>query len=224
MAYDMTNRNTPHSITGVEPSVLMMGRRARSALSLLHPFHSSKHRAKALKHEQKVIDHESSSRQFAVGDKVRFWDENHKTWTKGFVQELDGAKVIHIRTTNGLVRKHLDHVVKSYENIDKESGISPLPAPEFQGDSVPAAAGNSMTHIGENLSTPRRGEPVGIEADLMPSYSYDSPANLSNPKLTVTPNPTTSPDPQNLVVPEMPRPKRKINPPDRLTYSKLGGE
>ena len=107
----LSYHNTPHSATGTEPSVLMLGRRVRSALSLMHPLSSSRSLKKQIDEDQKLIESKSKLRRFSVGESVLYWNVLKRTWTRSTVLETSG-KVYVITTEEGsTVRKHLDHVV-----------------------------------------------------------------------------------------------------------------
>ena len=104
--------NTPHSTTGVEPAVLMTGRRLRSTLSLLNPLSVSttKHRAKETVER---IDSEKSLRRFKNGDDVLYRDVIHGKWIRGTVIECSDKQYT-IETVDGvIIRKHIDHVIAS---------------------------------------------------------------------------------------------------------------
>ena len=171
-----------------------------------------------MKHEQNVLENETASRQFKEGEDIRYWDENHKAWKKGVVQNLEGTKVIQIRTDTGVTRKHLDHVVKSHGQSvsDKETGVRQSLEP--CRDLVPGNLGTSTTTNRDNVSTPLRDEPIRIEANESSSHSNNSPIII--PKTQI---PAIIPEKSTNVTVETSRPKRNVNPPDRLAYSKLGG-
>ena len=62
-------RNTPQQTTGVSPTQLLMERRLRSALDLVHPDLASRV-AKAQAYQKKTHDKHARSRVFKVGDTV----------------------------------------------------------------------------------------------------------------------------------------------------------
>ena len=102
--------NTPHSVTGVEPAVRMLGRRIRSALSLVNPLSSSR---SLVKRENQILEAERTLRRFSVGDAVLYRDVLHKEWKRGIVREVSDKQYV-IATDDGSdVTKHIDHVVKS---------------------------------------------------------------------------------------------------------------
>ena len=205
----MAHRNTPHPTTGVEPSVAMLGRRARSAISLVHPLNSSKRRDKLIDHEQTVINSESETRQFEVGEKVLFYDEHHKEWRSGVVTQQLGSKMFEIKSELGGVRKHLDQVVK---NTIKEASTDK--EPEQSGKELVGKSGVSpVVEHGTEAAIPTKANPE--------SQSVSSSNDLDNR----APVPTREADLEPSMPPStVPRTSlRSTRPPDRLSYSKLGG-
>ena len=107
-------RNTTHSITGQEPAVLMFRRRHRTALSLLNPL--SKNPMKDHEVDQQAQVLEKKPREMEIGSRVLYRDVQKGLWKRCKVIELEGSKVLLIQSEEqGLVRKHVDHVVKSPE-------------------------------------------------------------------------------------------------------------
>ena len=220
----MSYHNTPHSATGMEPAVLMMGRRARTALSLLHPLHEDKRQV-----EREVSQ---THRKFEAGDKVLFWNVLKKTWTPGVVTELEGSRVFKIRSQDGIVRKHLNHIVK--DNTD------------LQGSSPPPPTGDAAEP--EELEKPEinteKSRPAGdlvepVESEKPETVSEKSRTDLehgSKPIVSKLPDhkPSLIESREPVITTNVPvvsaseprsstRPTRNTRPPDRLQYSKLGG-
>ena len=203
----MGYRNTPHPATGIEPSMAMMGRRARNALSMLHPLNNSRRHNKLLAHEQKVIEKETVKRQFSVGENVLFWNTHRQSWCRGTIKELLGSKVFLIETDEGQTRKHLDQITKEGHSISEKT-----------------AALDSL----EPLPTPDRTEPIVVTQGhdheaAIPVVKHD----IESPEPSLTKPSIEKHDliPPNL--PELPRCKlgiRERKGPDRLAYHKLGGE
>ena len=198
--------NTPHSSTGVEPAVLMLGRRIRSALSLIHPLSSSRQQTMLANQEQKVIDSEKHLRRFSVGDPVLYRDTLHKSWHKGTVKETSDKLYI-ITTADGLVvRKHIDHIVAS-------TGV-----PETKD---PAAGEVRETE----KAAYRHGERPNVQIARPECLSKPvvEPVVDSNSSNNCEPSSSTSNAPKSVEI-ELARPKRMIKAPDRLSYEKLGGQ
>ncbi len=110
----LLHRNTPHASTGVAPSVLMFGRRTRTALSLVNPLScKSRMQKDNLTKEQQVND--SRERSFKPGDKILMFDENKKKWREGTVLRPEGSIMYEIETEYGRERKHLDQLVARHD-------------------------------------------------------------------------------------------------------------
>jgi transposase InsO family protein len=173
----LSYHNTPHSVTGVEPAVRMLGRRIRSALSLVHPFSSSSGMAKR---EKSILEAEKTLRRFAVGDAVLYRDVLHKEWKRGVVLEVSDKQYVITTREGNNVTKHIDHVVKS----------TSVPTDKLGEPEAAACAGNERQNV-----------PLVVEPMSTP---------VVEPESTIEPSTVA-------------RPKRIVNPPDRLEYDKLGG-
>ena len=205
----MSYRNTPHSTTGVEPGVLMIGRRARSALSLLHPLHQGKRKSHLAK-EQTAMQKETAHRQFVPGEKVWYWDQFNTAWKRGVVIQLQGTKVLEIEGETGNVRKHLDHVVHDHTVAPKPLNLSHSDQPEPGG--------------AENQCTEKSRGDLTVEHGIKPKFEESShePSLESKNSETCTPESVKTDSSLSKILPNE-RPKRKISQPSRLTYDKLGG-
>ena len=209
----LSYHNTPHSVTGVEPAVLMMGRRARTALSLLHPLDSPSETQKPARFKE---------REFTSGDKVLYWNVLKKTWTPGVITELEGSRVFKIQSENGVVRKHLNHMVRDNTDMQK------LPPPPGE-DSKPSelvVSDETSTDKPRNVVCPGIKPTVTIDKEHIHKPSLPLPVpdeqTTSNPLPVIpdVPSPSISkPEP----VPNNDRPRRTTRQPDRLGYTKLGG-
>ena len=209
--------NTPHSSTGIEPSVRMLGRRVRSALSLVHPFSCSRQITAEVKQEQKVLDGEKQLRRFEVGDPILYRDVLHKMWKKGTVAEVSDVQYGVTTESGSVVMKHIDHVVAYHSgnvanpnqgNSGEWRGIpETADRHEFRENVQPARPSI-------DLSTP----PVSCNNPTSTSITRKGSIVLDNaPKIKVNSEPAL-PKPV-----EHDRPKRESKMPDRLNYEKLGG-
>ena len=204
----MCYRNTPHSATGVEPAVRMMGRRARSAFSLLHPLHQGKGKS-ALDQEQTAISKETPSRQFAPGDKVWYKDQFNNAWKRGVVSQLQGTKVLEIDCEAGKLRKHLDHVVHDHTSVPVTSSFE--------------NSNQAKSRIGGDIEK-SRGDTVvehGLKPKLDNTLNHEPSPEREKPVLLSPESVKTDPGLSKFVPSS--RPKRDIKQPSRLTYDKLGG-
>ena len=99
-------RITPHSTTGIAPSELLMNRRLRSWLDLLHPEISRKVEAKQKAGPNKTV------RQFSENDNVFVRNFSGKpSWVPGTILKVTGPLSYVIKLQDGkTVRRHVDHV------------------------------------------------------------------------------------------------------------------
>ena len=210
--------NTPHSSTGVEPSVRMMGRRVRSALSLVHPMSCSRQMTSEVKQEQKLIDSEKKLRRFQTGDKVLYRDTLHKLWKKGTVVETSDVQYKLATEEGAVVTKHIDHVVGYHPSRDQilESVEQERKLPEATNHE---SESNAQISRPIDLST----QPSTVEK-LVPksNLSNEDSVSVEVPK-PVLPSPANAPDIDNSNAMVNARPKRTVKQPDKLEYSKLGG-
>ena len=211
--------NTPHSSTAVEPSVRMLGRRIRSALSLVHPLSHSRQLTADIRHEQKVVNGEKQLRRFEVGDSVLYRDVLHKSWKKGTILETSDVQY-KISTENGsVVTKHIDHVV-GYQ----AGGTQKLPELESseQGREMNVSAGKYRSDENAQIPQPRDmiDQPNKLDK-LIPHNNNSSNNDSVNGKSKLTSNTPLAKPP---VTCDLNKPKRNVKPPDRLVYSKLGGQ
>ena len=159
-------RVTPHSMTGVAPSELLMKRRLRTHLDLVKPDISQKVRTK-----QFQALGSAKERRFVVGDMVLFrnWGSGPK-WLPGKVVDFRGQVNLEIQTSQGLVHRHVDQVKRSQLDEDdyppaQEKPTSaptpdvPLENPDHQSPHQPPTPQRDP----ENL--PRRSSRVSREPD-----------------------------------------------------------
>ena len=104
-------RLTPHSTTGISPAELLLKRRPRSRLDLLHPDIGQRVR-KCQNRQKQGHDSSVSARSMIEGDKV--WVRNFSEgprWLPGSIAEVRGPLSYLIRLEDGQeVRRHVDHV------------------------------------------------------------------------------------------------------------------
>ena len=97
-----TYRITPHSVTGVAPAELLMGRRLRSRLDTWHPDLSKK---VSYQQERQKRNHDSTIH-------AKNYTSSYLQWLAGTVIEVTGPlsyKVI-LECGNNIVRRHVDSV------------------------------------------------------------------------------------------------------------------
>ena len=198
--------NTPHSITGVEPAIRMVGRRIRSALSLVHPLSTSHQQAKE---ERQVLAAEKTLRRFVVGEQILYRNVLHKSWERGTVKEVSDKQYVIVRADGSEITKHIDHIVASTSEARTE-------------ETIPRDVVEPERAIG------RYNKQVNVQVPP-PELELDKPAveseRVSYPDLKVTSGNSFRPDSEPNSIPSVDRarPTRTTKPPDRLGYEKLGG-
>ena len=103
-------RLTPHTTTGVAPAELLMNRRLRSRLDLLHPDVAERVRSR----QQKLKaghDHHCHQRSFTEGRPI--WAKNHAPgppWLAGTLRKLVSPERFVVQLEDGrTVDRHIDH-------------------------------------------------------------------------------------------------------------------
>ena len=147
-----TYRITPHSVTGVAPAELLMGRRLRSRLDTWHPDLSKK---VSYQQERQKRNHDSTIplRKFAVGDQVyaKNYTSSSPQWLAGTVIEVTGPlsyKVI-LECGNNIVRRHVDsvrprHTSEATDDADDDPLALPdIPSSEPVSEELPATSGST---------------------------------------------------------------------------------
>lgn len=137
-------RNIPHSTTGATPAELLMGRKPRTLLDLLHPDLSKKVEERQAK---EIVEPRRPERLFAQGDLiyVRNFGSGNK-WIPAEICEVLGPRNYQVKLSNGrIVKRHLDQIrLRSNQDLqtDSSSGDSleqdeivlplPLPLPQME--------------------------------------------------------------------------------------------
>ena len=197
--------NTKHSWTDVEPAILMMGRRLRSQMSLVHPLSSGRSLKFKLHETTERLESETTLRRFQVGDAILYRDVLKKTWLQGTVLSASD-KVYEIKGINGaLVTKHIDHIVASTSRPDKPSKANTEESTKVLAESEELAETECSSDLTLDKTVPRP------KQESTPGLSNDPPSDFTQPKHLSTENLVES------------RPKRTTKVPDRLNYDKKGG-
>ena len=104
-------RLTPHTTTGLSPAEMLLGRRPRSHLDLLHPDISPKVTQRQ-ELQKEAHDQHAKYRKFQNGDLVYARNfHGSPTWVPGVVTAMSGPVSMVIQLEDGqAVRRHTDHV------------------------------------------------------------------------------------------------------------------
>ena len=106
-------RVTPQTTTGVSPSELLMGRRLRTSLDLLHPDTSCK-----VSEKQDKLIRNKVPRKFDIGDKLFAKNFHGTEWIPVKVTKVTGPLSYEVQTNSGIVlRRHVDHLRRNYSDI-----------------------------------------------------------------------------------------------------------
>ena len=104
-------RNTPQSTTRISPAEMLLGRRPRSHLDLMHPYIGQRVHQQQQKQVESHNMH-AKDRTLRVGETVfvRNFDGKSK-WLCGVIVEQTGPVSFRVRLDDGrVVRRHVDHV------------------------------------------------------------------------------------------------------------------
>lgn len=130
-------RITPHSTTGLTPSELMLGRRFRTHLDLLHPGVHELIQDCQLRQKRNHDRHAKDRNDLDVNDKVmvRDYTKQNPKWVPGIIRRQTGPLSYRVDTdTQGQIRRHRDQMIKNYApNIN----INPNSANKFSAGSQP---------------------------------------------------------------------------------------
>ena len=127
-------RNTPHSTTGLTPAELLLGRKPRTHLDLIHPDIAANVRDKQYA-QKEAKGSKTSVRSFKEKDKVyvRNFQRGDK-WVPGIIAKTLGSRSFLITLDQGMtVRRHLDHIKARYnkttEAPEDDSAFGPFDPP-----------------------------------------------------------------------------------------------
>lgn len=107
-------RVTPQTTTGLSPSQLLMGRRLRTHLDLLHP-----DTTRRIQEKQQGTMIRKAPRKFQVNDKV--YAKNFREGIPGVISKVTGPLSYVITTLEGLEwRRHVDHLKTRFPDIEEQ--------------------------------------------------------------------------------------------------------
>lgn len=140
-------RVTPQTTTGLSPAQLLMGRRLRTHLDLIHPDSAS---PKAMEKQHKAAVSGKPPRVFKPGDRLfaKAFNGQDK-WIPVTVTAVSGPLSYQVSTNDGLVlRRHVDHL--RIRHTDDNPRSSAEPELEIESDDW-----MMMSTPIENTTTPR---------------------------------------------------------------------
>ena len=113
-------RVTPQTTTGLSPAEMLLGRKLRCTLDLIHPDMARKvlDRQEKQKHDH---DKRAKARGFKVGDAVIVRNYSHgPKWVPGFIEKVTGPVSYTVMLGDGrVVRRHVDQICSRQEAPDK---------------------------------------------------------------------------------------------------------
>uniref|UniRef100_A0A1X7VGW6 Integrase catalytic domain-containing protein n=1 Tax=Amphimedon queenslandica TaxID=400682 RepID=A0A1X7VGW6_AMPQE len=151
-------RVSPQTTTGISPADLIMGRRLRTHLDLLHPNTANR---VADKVKRGVSD--KSARKFLTGDKLYAKEFSRSNWVPVELVEVTGPLSYHVRTREGLVlRRHVDHLRKRNPDSTEDEGIMQdgFSSSNVDNHSNSTPLNHSPPVTGEPPSQPLTNQPV----------------------------------------------------------------
>ena len=121
-------RITPHSVTGVSPCMMLMGRELNNHLSAIKP-----HRGKTTRMKMKADSYSHTrTRQLWKPDLV--WMRNYANgpkWVKGIIERVASPVSYDVGIKGGIVKRHIDQlrlrVDDTHSPIDSQEEISEFP-------------------------------------------------------------------------------------------------
>ena len=164
-------RLTPHSTTGRSPAEMLMGRKLRSRLDLLHPNLQSKVHKKQERMKE-THDAHAMERQFKEGDKIYLKNFGHgPKWLSGVIQMVTGPVSYTVVTADGREhRRHVDHIRTRYEEQEVSVPEAPPNSDVATGISALASSSHSRQPEGGEIDT----IPQPTEGDQPTPYNTDS--------------------------------------------------
>ncbi|XP_061564077.1 uncharacterized protein K02A2.6-like [Cololabis saira] len=199
-------RVTPQTTTGLSPAEMLLGRKLRCTLDLIHPDMALRVMNKQEK-QKNVHDRRAKERGFKVGDSVQVRNYSHgPKWVPGFIETVTGPVSYTVMLGDGrVVRRHVDQICSRQEASAKCTG-DVLPAPLCAGE--PAVLGSRALddRVMESVG------PDGVEEGT--AAAAGQPGTAAEPAETEALGVSQS-GPENTGV-GLRRSQRRINLPGRL--------
>ena len=154
-------RALPHSTTGLSPAELLLGRKMRTHLDLIHPSLLSKvdKQQVAQKREHDKTAHE---REFTVGQHVlaKNFSGRGEKWIPGVIKDKMGPYSFQISTPLGIWRRHIDQLKKLITESSVEVEPDNLDREELEEFSFPAPEIGPEVRSTQEPSKENRVEPM----------------------------------------------------------------
>ena len=180
---------TPHTATGCTPAELLMGRRIRTRLDILHPDLSAK-----MSKKTKLGNH-TTRRNFLPGDPVmvRDYRDRKRLWIKGIIQDRLGPVTYQAMVGNLFWKRHVDQLrcLAGSKVADTESKVEiplddayPDVTPSFHPEQPPIESTDSQAD--STLVVPPS---PNSSQDLVPVPAPEAPDLSQSPKASTTEEP-----------------------------------
>ena len=178
-------RTTPHTATGATPAEILMGRRLRTRLDILHPSLSAK-----MERKSKDLP-KSPSRNLEIGDPVMVKDyrQRRDPWVKGVIQMRLSPITYRVQVGDLFWKRHVDQL-RSLTGSTFPDGIGPPP------DVMPQPPGVIPNSIStETVSVPLPNE---SSTSQTATQGVNSPPPVQQPPAMITEEPITTHISENL--------------------------
>ena len=174
-------RNTPQSTTRLSPAEMLLGRRPRSHLDLMHPDIGQR----VLQRQQKQAESHNAhakDRALRVGDTVFVMNFSGKTkWLHGVIVEQTGPVSFRIRLEDGrVVRRHIDRV-RSRRVNDEEEEESSVPEKTLSPELPPEVPIQEDRPASDAQAQPHDVYAPPSDTHASPSDTHASPSDTHAP-------------------------------------------
>ena len=172
-------RITPQTTTGLSPAELLMGRRLRTHLDLLHPDVAQRVERK----QQKELG-KKAPRRFHVGDKLFAKNFQSSNWIPVTVSKVLGPLSYQVTTSEGIVlRRHVDHLRVRHcdhsEDKELETSDDWTMAPS-ESKSLPTPVPSAKTSTSQDpQSPPHHSVPVRHSTRTRTPIDHYSPGSFT---------------------------------------------
>ena len=184
-------RVTPHSTTGKSPAELLMGRKLRTHLDLLHPDLSKKVR-RVQERQKSGHDTHTLDRSFAIGEEVGAYNFGPgRRWLYGVIAGHEGGAYVVKLKDGRRIRRHADHLrltnMGSFSAYSSQGMVSyPTSPMQAEHGYSPAPVLTPVPNEGELVQTPEgqqgndsQGSPTSVQSARPIPLSATSPLRRS---------------------------------------------